>query len=100
MDYNVRFTFYTQEGTTISAEELGTAVRDKVEEYTAWQCAKMGRDINPSRLIAMLMETGIKRVDLIEPAFTALKDGSGTDAPQLARLAGPPVIINGGYEDE
>ena len=71
-----------------------------MEQYTAWQCAKLGRDINPSRLISMLMETGIKRVELEEPAFTSLKDGSGTDAPQLARLAGPPVIINGGYEDE
>ena len=46
------------------------------------------------------METGVKRVDVEEPGFTSLKDGSGTDAPQLARLAGPPVIINGGYEDE
>ena len=100
VEYNVRFTFYTQEGSTISGEALEAAVRDKVEQYTAWQCAKLGRDINPSRLISMLMETGIKRVDIEEPAFASLKDGSGTDAPQLAQLAGPPVIINGGYEDE
>ncbi len=100
VEYNVRLTFYTQEGAAISGEALETAVREKVEQYTAWQCAKLGRDINPSRLISMLMETGIKRVELEEPAFTSLKDGSGTDAPQLARLAGPPVIINGGYEDE
>ena len=98
--YNVRLTFYTQEGTAISGEALEAAVREKVEQYTAWQCAKLGRDINPSRLISMLMETGIKRVELEAPAFTSLKDGSGTDAPQLAKLAGPPVIINGGYEDE
>ncbi len=100
VDYHVRFTYYTQEDAAVSAGELEAAVRDKVEQYTAWQCAKLGRDINPSRLIAMLMETGIKRVDLIEPAFTSLKDGSGKDAPQLARLSGLPEIINGGYEDE
>lgn len=75
-------------------------MREKVEQYTAWQCAKLGRDINPSRLHAMLMETGIKRVDMIEPVFVSLKDGSGKDAPQLARLAGAPEIVNGGYEDE
>lgn len=84
----------------ISGEALAAAVNAKVEEYTAWQCAKLGRDINPSRLISMLMETGIKRVDLIEPAFVSLKDGSGTDAPQLARLEGTPEVIKGGYEDE
>ena len=100
VDYQVRFTYYTQEDSPISAEALAAAVEAKVEEYTAWQCAKLGRDINPSRLISLLMETGIKRVDLIEPAFVHLKDGSGKDTPQLARLAGTPEIINGGYEDE
>ena len=100
VDYRIHFTYYTQENSGISAEALAAAVQKKVEEYTAWQCAKLGRDINPSRLISMLMETGIKRVDLIEPAFTSLKDGNGTDAPQLARLDGTPEIINGGFEDE
>ena len=98
--YNVDLTYYIQDDAEVSAEELALAVAAKVGEFTDWQSAKLGRDINPSRLISMLMETGIKRVELEEPAFTSLKDGSGTDAPQLARLAGPPVIINGGYEDE
>ena len=100
VDYRIRFTYYIQEGGTESAKALEAAVREKVEQYVTWQCAKLGRDINPSRLISMLMETGIKRVDLIEPAFVSLKDGSGTAAPQLARLDGTPEIINGGYEDE
>lgn len=100
VDYRIRFTYYIQEGGTESAEALEAAVREKVERYVTWQCAKLGRDINPSRLISMLMETGIKRVDLTEPAFISLKDGSGTDTPQLARLDGTPEIINGGYEDE
>lgn len=100
VDYRIRFTYYTQEDSTVSAEALEAAVLEKVEKYITWQSAKLGRDINPSRLISMLMETGIKRVDLIEPAFTALKDGSDTAAPQLAQLDGTPEIINGGYEDE
>ena len=99
VEYNVRLTFYTQEGAAISGEALETAVREKVEQYTAWQCAKLGRDINPSRLISMLMETGIKRVELEEPAFTSLWDGSGTEAPQVAVL-GTVTVKSGGYEDE
>ena len=99
VEYNVRLTFYTQEGAAISGEALETAVREKVEQYTAWQCAKLGRDINPSRLISMLMETGIKRVELEEPAFTSLRDGSGTEAPQVAAL-GTVTVKSGGYEDE
>ena len=97
--YNVCFTYYIQNDADVSAEELDLEVREKVEQYTAWQCAKLGRDINPSRLISMLMETGIKRVELEEAAFTPLRDGSGTEAPQVAVL-GTVTVKSGGYEDE
>lgn len=98
--YKVKLTYYTQAGDTIGASELEQAVKEKVDEYVAWQCAKLGRDINPSKLISMLMQTGIKRVDLEEPAFTKLRDGSGTGTPQLAKLGEAPELLNGGSEDE
>lgn len=97
--YNVDLTYYIQDDAEISAEELALAVAGKVGEFTDWQSAKLGRDINPSRLISMLMETGIKRVEVEEPAFTSLRDGSGTEAPQVAVL-GNVTIKSGGYEDE
>lgn len=97
--YNVDLTYYIQDDAKVSAEELALAVAAKVGEFTDWQSAKLGRDINPSRLISMLMETGIKRVVLREPAFTSLRDGSGTQAPQVASL-GTVTIQSGGYEDE
>lgn len=97
--YNVRLTYYIQDDAEVSAEELALAVAKKVGEFTDWQSAKLGRDINPSRLISMLMETGIKRVELEEPAFTSLRDGSGTEAPQVAVL-GTVTVKSGGYEDE
>lgn len=99
VSYNVRLTYYIQDDTEISAEELALAVAGKVGEFTDWQSAKLGRDINPSRLISMLMETGIKRVEVEEPAFTSLRDGSGTETPQVAAL-GTVTIESGGYEDE
>ena len=97
--YNVCLTYYVQSNEAVSAEKLALAVAEKVGEYTDWQSAKLGRDINPSRLISMLMETGIKRVELEEPAFTSLRDGSGTEAPQVAAL-GTVTVKSGGYEDE
>ncbi len=97
--YNVCLTYYIQDDAEVSAEELALAVAEKVGEFTDWQGAKLGRDINPSRLISMLMETGIKRVELEEPAFTSLRDGSGTEAPQVAVL-GTVTVKSGGYEDE
>ena len=97
--YNVDLTYYIQDNSEASAEELALAVAKKVGEFTDWQSAKLGRDINPSRLISMLMGTGIKRVVLREPAFTPLRDGSGTEAPQVAELR-TVTVQSGGYEDE
>ena len=97
-EYNVRFTYYTQTGTGKPAAEIKAAVERAVEQYTAWQSAKLGRDINPSTLHGLLMQTGVKRVELTEPVFTVLRDDVKS-VPQVARL-GQVRITNGGYEDE
>ena len=59
----------------------------------------MGRDINPSYLVGLLMQTGIKRVELTAPVFTVLRDGSDRTVPQVAALRSLDVV-DGGYEDE
>lgn len=97
--YNIAFTYYTQSDSAISATDIAAAVNVAVEEYKAWQSAKLGLDINPSHLIGLLMKTGIKRVELTEPQFTVLKNGSDKAAPQIAAV-NTITITNGGYEDE
>lgn len=99
VSYDVAFTYYIQTGSSGSAADIAAAVQMAVDEFDTWQRAKLGRDINPSRLINLLMQTGIKRVDLKAPAFTVLRDGSDKDVPQVAAL-GSITITNGGYEDE
>lgn len=97
--YDVAFTYYTQSGTSKSAAVIRAEVNAAVERYNQWQCGKLGRDINPSKLIDMLMDTGIKRVALTAPEFTALHSGGVLTVPQTAVL-GCVSITNGGYEDE
>ena len=97
--YDVVFTYYTQTGNGASAADIAAAVQMAVGEFNTWQTTKLGRDINPSRLINLLMQTGIKRVDLTAPVFTALRDGGDKVVPQVAAL-GSVTITNGGYEDE
>ena len=99
VDYDIDFTYYIQTGSAASAADIDAAVQMAVDEFNAWQCARLGRDINPSRLINMLMQTGIKRVELRAPAFTVLRDGSNKTVPQVA-FFGTAAIVNGGYEDE
>lgn len=99
VEYHVAFTYYTQKGTVKSAAQIAADVQAAVDAYTAWQGARLGRDINPSYLVGLLMDTGVKRVEVTAPAFTALRDGSGKDVPQIAKL-GTVTVTNGGYEDE
>lgn len=108
VEYDIELTYYIPSKTTESSANIQAAVEAKVEEYAQWQSAKLGRDINPSKLYAMLMETGIKRLDLKKPDFQELKDGtvSGQEpveqeqtVPEIAKLRGK-TLKNGGYEDE
>lgn len=108
--YDIRFTYYIHKHSARNGAEIAAAVQAAVHEYTAWQCGKLGRDINPSKLHALLMQTGIKRVEIASPPFTHLRDGnpvlktdmsydSAEMVPQLAQT-GSIQITNGGYEDE
>lgn len=97
--YDIEFTYYISRNQTASAADIEAAVKAAVDRYIAWQSAKLGRDINPSQLIGMLMETGIKRVDLVSPAFTPIRDGEDESVPQVASV-GNITIVNGGYEDD
>ena len=80
---------YMQDG-DIVINSTGTGTLGRVGFY---------RSADNRANLPMLMETGIKRVELEEPAFTSLRDGSGTEAPQVAAL-GTVTVKSGGYEDE
>lgn len=99
VEYDISFTYYIPSDASVSSAEIEAAVDAAVKQYVAWQCGKLGRDINPSYLIGLLMQTGIKQVDLTSPTFTVLKDGSNKDTPQVATV-GDITATNGGYEDE
>lgn len=99
VEYDIAFTYYIPEGETQSGEEVQAAVDAAVQEYVAWQSGKLGRDINPSYLYGLLMQTGIKRVTLTSPVYTALKNGDDGSEPQLAQV-GQITATNGGYESE
>lgn len=97
--YDITLTYYISSDTTTAASEIQAQVKEAVDAYTAWQCARLGRDINPSKLVSMLMATGIKRVEVTSPAFRRLNDGSDHTAPEVAQLR-TLTISSGGYEDE
>lgn len=91
--FDISATYYIARDKAASTKEIKQAVELAVENYILWQTSKMGRDINPSYFNAMLMESGIKRVEITTPAFTEIPKGS------VAVIRDCSVAF-GGVEDE
>ena len=99
VEYDVSVRYYIPSDSSLSSAAIEEAVSTAVQEYIAWQSAKLGRDINPSKLVSLLMQTGVKRVEVSSPAYRALRDGRDNLVPQIASLRGK-TVTNGGFEDE
>ena len=91
--YNINVTYYTQEGGALSADTIAADVAAAVKSFQKWQAEKMGRDVNPSQLIALLMQTGVKRVEVRSPVFATVADNA------VAQV-GTVSVVNGGAERE
>lgn len=103
VSYSIDLTYYIPNDSSMSAAAVEAAVAAAVEEYKVWQSARIGRDINPSKLYQLLMATGVKRLEIRAPAFQKVTDGrkvEGIVTPtQVAQLESE-AVLNGGYEDE
>lgn len=92
VSYDISLTYYSDRGASESM--VKDAVMQAITGYERWQSAKIGRDINPSRLIADVMSVpGVKRVIVTSPTFTKLTN------VQVAQ-AGTVTASLGGSEDE
>jgi phage-related baseplate assembly protein len=91
--YDLDLTYYINSSDSDTAENIQNAVNDAIHKYEAWQCSKIGRDINPDYLRYLVCAAGAKRVVINSPDFTVLSDS------QVASL-GKATITYGGTEDE
>ena len=93
VNYTVDLEYYISGDNRDRASAIQTAVESAVDDYLLWQKQKLGRDINPSELIARIVAAGAKRVVVTAPVFTKLA------ATQVAQ-DGDVNIELGGIEDE
>lgn len=91
--YTVSLTYYINQSDNNRAVAIQQAVSAAVDSYIAWQ-RKIGRDINPSKLLALVMGAGAKRVQITAPIFTAIP------ADSIAAIDGTASITYGGLEDD
>lgn len=91
--YTINMTYYINRSDSAKAVTIQAAVAKAVADYQTWQRA-IGRDINPSQLVRMVMDAGAKRVTVTAPTYTAV------DATKVSALQGDAVISYGGLEDD
>ena len=70
--YNVDLTYYINRSDSNRAVAIQEAVAAAIADYTTWQRA-IGRDINPSKLVELVMAAGAKRVELKAPTYTEVE---------------------------
>lgn len=90
--YNIAFTYWIGDGDQRSAGTIQEKVTAAVQNYQSWQ-RHLGRDINPTELIAKIREAGAKRVKLTAPADIVV------GKTQLPKCTGQTVTY-GGLEDD
>lgn len=91
--YSIRGQWFLRRADAPLLGSVSLAVAKALETFRLWQRAKPGRDINPSKLISLVEQAGVKRVELAEPLFTPLT------AIEIAREV--EIALNfGGMEDD
>lgn len=71
-NYAINLTYYIAESDKNQASAIQKNVNSAVDAYKMWQCEKIGRDINPSYLMRLIMNAGAKRAVIASPEFTVV----------------------------
>ena len=70
--YDVDISYWINLDDQTQAAQITEAAQAAVEEYIAWQSARIGRDIVPDELIYRLKAAGVKRLEVRSPTFRVL----------------------------
>ena len=93
VEYALDLKYYINKSDSAQANTIQSAVNAAVDNYIIWQRSKIGRDINPSKLICMLEDAGAKRVEINAPVFRKIEKTA------VAKVTTKKVAY-GGIEDD
>lgn len=72
VSYDIDVAYVIDKDNASVAAGIQSAVNSAVNEWIQWQRNKLGRDINPSELIARMVNAGAKRVVVTSPNYRKL----------------------------
>lgn len=92
VNFSVNVTYYI-ETEAVNKTLIQQAIEKAIDDYIIWQSSKIGRDINPTRLISECYRAGAKRVEVTSPIKHVIRPG------EVAQIDTKSVIY-GGVEDD
>ncbi len=92
-DISPSVTYYIAKSRSGYVDEIKAAVEKAFDDWCVWQQAKIGRDVNPSKLTADLVNAGAKRTLVSAPAYHAIH------IDEVTRV-GYCILSYGGLEDD
>lgn len=92
-NYDVNLTYYINKTDRSKALQIQKNVNKAIEDYISWQNSKIGRDINPNKLVEKIMTAGAKRVTVTSPTYQSC------NKTEVAQIQNENVIY-GGLEDD
>jgi len=93
VEFGISVRYWIETDRATEAASIIAAVNTAVEGYIAWQKSQLGLDIIPDRLHKVIMDCGVKRIEIIEPSFTVL------ETYEVAQFNGSKTVIYEGLED-
>ena len=85
--YGLDLTYWVPASRATALDNIQRQVKEAVRSWVAWQSAALGRDVNTSELIRLVMEAGAGRVQVNDPVFTPI------ERDEVAKLD-PSVVLD------
>lgn len=73
-NYNINLKYFINDSDKANVTNIQAAVTKAIEDFKRYQSERIGRDVNPSMLVSMIVTAGAKRVEIVEPAFISVDD--------------------------
>lgn len=74
VNYDINIEYYIRSRDAQLESSIQAAVNKAIDDFRLWQRSKIGRDVNPSELIARIINTGAKRVEVTSPVYMAIQN--------------------------
>lgn len=93
VSYDVNVSYSIGNDNKANAAAIQAEVKKAVDAYILWQREKLGRDVDPSKLNALMVKAGAEKVTITSPTLTEV------NSDQIA-VVGKTTITYGGVNDD